>query len=267
MCFKCQGTLWCLGVSGLVIRIYSETIHFYNYYHSPIVFSKKVSFYGFFLLSYLFLSQVARTRHFWRRVGVGHRNGYDSPNSGVRRVSSFFSFFFRFSDTRRHGFDAAPTRPTRQQWRKKGGISQILRNPPLKFSTHPPSDLCRCPLSLAGARSGRSASSIGIEWRRALSLPVISLSRHGQQVRPPLSVPRRSKIGPIGKLHRHRVTPCPVPSDDLSLSLGVDNRSDLPLCFFFFFSFGFWWLNGNGSVTNLYNCYFISYNAFIYLFF
>ena len=117
------------------------------------------------------------------RTRVGHRNGYDSPDTGVRRVSSFFSFFF-VSPTRadaaptrpRHGCDAAPTRPTRQQWRKKGGISQILRNPPLKFSTHPPSDLCRCPLSLAGARSGRSASSIGIEWRRALSLPTISLS-------------------------------------------------------------------------------------------
>ena len=40
-----------MGVSGLVIRIYSETIHFYNYYHSPVVFSKKVSFYCFFLLS------------------------------------------------------------------------------------------------------------------------------------------------------------------------------------------------------------------------
>ena len=40
-----------MGASGLVIRIYSETIHFYNYYHSPVVFSKKVSFYCFFLLS------------------------------------------------------------------------------------------------------------------------------------------------------------------------------------------------------------------------
>ena len=50
MCFKCQGTLWCLGVSGLVKGIYSETIHFYNYYHSPIVFSKKVSFYCFFFV-------------------------------------------------------------------------------------------------------------------------------------------------------------------------------------------------------------------------
>ena len=64
----------------------------------------------------------------------------------------------------------------------------ILRNPPLKFSTHPPSDLCRCPLSLAGARSRRSASSIDVEWRHALSLPTISLSRRGLQVRPPLSV-------------------------------------------------------------------------------
>ena len=43
------------------------------------------------------------------RTRVGHRNGYDSPDSGVRRVSSFF-LFFRFSDTRRHGSDTASTR-------------------------------------------------------------------------------------------------------------------------------------------------------------
>ena len=42
------------------------------------------------------------------RTRVGHRNGYDSPDSGVRRVSSFF-IFFRFSDTRRRGADTAPT--------------------------------------------------------------------------------------------------------------------------------------------------------------
>ena len=44
----------------------------------------------------------------WCRTRVGHRNGYDSPDSGVRRVSSFF-IFFRFSDTRRRGADTAPT--------------------------------------------------------------------------------------------------------------------------------------------------------------
>ena len=43
------------------------------------------------------------------RTRVGHRNGYDSSDSGVRRVSSFF-LFFRFSDTRRRGADTAPTR-------------------------------------------------------------------------------------------------------------------------------------------------------------
>ena len=76
-------------------------------------------------------SYVARTRHFWRRVGVGHRNGYDSPDSGVRRVSSFFFFFV--SPTRadaaptrlRHSSDAAPTLPTRQQWRKKRKFRHI----------------------------------------------------------------------------------------------------------------------------------------------
>ena len=55
------------------------------------------------------------------RTRVEHRNGYDSPDTGVRRVSSFFFFFV--SPTRadaaptrpRHGCDAAPTRPTRQQ--------------------------------------------------------------------------------------------------------------------------------------------------------
>ena len=166
--------------------------------------------------------------------------GYRCPTSVL-----FSFFFFRFSDTRRRGADTAPTRPTRQQWRKKGRISQILRNPPLKFSTHPPSDLCRCPLSLAEARSGRSASSIGVEWRRALSLSMISLSRHGQQVQPPLFVPRRSKIWLIGELHRRRVTPCPVPSDDLSLSRrGQQVRP--PSVFFFFFpsDFGDWMVMG-----------------------
>ena len=47
------------------------------------------------------------------RTRIGHRNGYDSPDSSVRRVSSFF-FFFSFLrhalTRRRHGSDAAPTR-------------------------------------------------------------------------------------------------------------------------------------------------------------
>ena len=57
--------------------------------------------------SLVLISQVARTRHFWRCVGVGHRNGYDSPNSGVRRVcvcvslSLFIYLFFFASLTRR----------------------------------------------------------------------------------------------------------------------------------------------------------------------
>ena len=107
----------------------------------------------------------------------------------------FFFSFLRHAPTRLwHGSDAALTHPTHQQWRNKKENHRfwvweiILRNPPLKFSTHPPSDLCRCPLSLAGARSRRSASSIDVEWRRALSLPAISLSQRGQQIRPPFSV-------------------------------------------------------------------------------
>ena len=46
------------------------------------------------------------------RTRVGHRNGYNSLDSGVRRVSSFFFFsFLRHAPTwRRHGSDTAPTR-------------------------------------------------------------------------------------------------------------------------------------------------------------
>ena len=49
----------------------------------------------------------------WCWTRVGHRNGYDSPDSGFRRVSSFFFFFsfLRHTPTRRrHGSDTAPTR-------------------------------------------------------------------------------------------------------------------------------------------------------------
>ena len=42
------------------------------------------------------VTQVARTHHFWRCVSVGHRNGYDSSDSDVRRVSFFFFLFFSF---------------------------------------------------------------------------------------------------------------------------------------------------------------------------
>ena len=41
----------------------------------------------------------------WCWTCVGHRNGYDSPDSGVRRVASFFFFFSFF----RHGSDASDT--------------------------------------------------------------------------------------------------------------------------------------------------------------
>ena len=48
----------------------------------------------------------------WCWTRVGHRNGYDSPDSGFRRVSSFFFFsFLRHPPTQRqHGSDTAPTR-------------------------------------------------------------------------------------------------------------------------------------------------------------
>ena len=42
-----------------------------------------------------FSNKVSLTRHFWCRVG--HWNGYDLPDSGVRRVS--LSFFFLASPT------------------------------------------------------------------------------------------------------------------------------------------------------------------------
>ena len=44
----------------------------------------------------------------WCWTCVGHRNGYDSPDSGFRRVSSFFFFFFFFVSPT--CADAAPTR-------------------------------------------------------------------------------------------------------------------------------------------------------------
>ena len=114
------------------------------------------------------------------------------------RCSVCVLFFFFFFLTR---INVEPTRPKRQQWRKKKKKitdfefeKSFWETHLSKFSTHPRSDLCRCPLSLAGARSGWSASSIDVEWCRALSLMAISLY------------------------------------------LGVDNRSD-PLSFFFFFFF------------------------------
>ena len=69
----------------------------------------------------------------WCWTRVGHRNGYDSPDSGFRRVSSFF--FFRFSDMRRCGADTAPMLSTRQQWRKKEnfGIFRVIPAIPANF--------------------------------------------------------------------------------------------------------------------------------------
>ena len=148
------------------------------------------------------------------RTHVGHQNGYESPDFDVRWVSSFFFFLL----TR---INVEPTRPKRQQWRKKKKKitdfefeKSFWETHLSKFSTHPRSDLCRCPLSLAGARSGWSASSIDVEWCRALSLMAISLY------------------------------------------LGVDNRSD-PLSFFFFFfldiNFGVWMvMDVLSTVTHLF---------------
>ena len=70
---------------------------------------------------------------------VGHRNGYDAPDSGVRQCLFFF-FFSRFSDMaptrRRHGSDAAQTRrrrgsdasdtPAVKKKKKKREKTQIL---------------------------------------------------------------------------------------------------------------------------------------------
>ena len=79
-------------------------------------------------------SYVARTRHFWRRVGVGHVS--DTGTGTTRRIPVSGEcplFFFFVSPTRadaaptrlRHSSDAAPTLPTRQQWRKKRKFRHI----------------------------------------------------------------------------------------------------------------------------------------------
>ena len=56
------------------------------------------------------------------RTRIGHRNGYDSPDSSVRRVSSFLFFFFisptcadAASTRLRRGANSVLTRLTRQQ--------------------------------------------------------------------------------------------------------------------------------------------------------
>ena len=54
----------------------------------------------------------ARTRHFWRRVGVGHVS--DTGTGTTRRIpvsgECLFFFFFASPTRHRHGFDMAPTR-------------------------------------------------------------------------------------------------------------------------------------------------------------
>ena len=86
------------------------------------------------------------------RTHVGHWYGYDSPDSGVRRVSLFFFFFFRFSDTALTRLQMAPTRLRHaSSGKKKRKITDVW---PLTSARC----RCCCPPSLAGARSSRSAS-------------------------------------------------------------------------------------------------------------
>ena len=65
-------------------------------------------------------SYVARTRHFWRRVGVGHVS--DTGTGTTRRIPVFgecplffFSFLRHAPTQRQHGSDTAPTRLRRFQ--------------------------------------------------------------------------------------------------------------------------------------------------------
>ena len=69
----------------------------------------------------------------WCWTRVGHRNGYNSPDSGFRRVSSFFFFFsfLRHAPTRRrHGSDAFDT-PAVKKKRKRHG-SDAFDTPAVK---------------------------------------------------------------------------------------------------------------------------------------
>ena len=99
---------------------------------------------------------------------VGHQNGYDSPNSSVRRVSLFFFFFFSLL---RHGIDVVSTRlrhgsdtaPTRQQWKKK--ITNVWPLTSARCRCR-----CRCPPLLVIARSGQSVSSSSLHLRLPLLL-------------------------------------------------------------------------------------------------
>ena len=105
---------------------------------------------------------------------------HDLPNSGVQQVSFFFLFFFF------HFFDTVPTRcqhmsdtsnmPTVKKKEKKKKRKKIT-----DFETHISSSqptlplisaCCCCSLSLAGARSGQSASSIDVD---AMACPFRSL--------------------------------------------------------------------------------------------
>ena len=86
------------------------------------------------------------------RTHVGHWYGYDSPVSGVRRVSLFFFFFF-----------ASPTRLWHgSKWLRRGSDTPAVEKKKRKITDVWPltSARCRCccPPSLAGARSSRSAS-------------------------------------------------------------------------------------------------------------
>ena len=113
---------------------------------------------------------------------VKHGYWYGSPDFGVQAVSFFFFSLLR------HGANAATTRWTCLQWKKKSQILTLDKSLPLilwytlkqknkktkkklrvwevitmKVETHSstlPLASAHCPLSLVGARSGRSAS-----WR------------------------------------------------------------------------------------------------------
>ena len=90
--------------------------------------------------------QVARTRHFWRRVGVGHMSNTGTgttrriPVSGVCPLFFFFFSFLRHAPTRRrHGSDTTPTwlrrfrHASSEEKKENFGIFRVISAIPANF--------------------------------------------------------------------------------------------------------------------------------------
>ena len=89
--------------------------------------------------------QVARTRHFWRHVSVGHVSDTGTgttrriPVSGECPLFFFFSFLRHAPTRRRHGSDTAPTRLRRfrhassEEKKENFGIFRVIPAIPANF--------------------------------------------------------------------------------------------------------------------------------------